>query len=168
MKYPNGIRYNNLKETSEFGNSKVEILNSNDIITISFQESITDGSFNNVINDIIEREKDYTISNDGIMYQISTSNNQKIIKKNISTIDIGDCETILKGIYGIDPSIPLIIFKRDYFKNETLIPLIDYEVYHPLNYSKLDLSYCKNTISLNIPATINEDKIYQYDPNDDY
>ena len=55
MKYPNGIRYNILKETSEFGNSKVEILNSNDIITISFQESITDGSFNNVINDIIER-----------------------------------------------------------------------------------------------------------------
>ena len=32
----------------------------------------------------------------------------------------------------------------------------------------MNLSYCNNTISLNIPATINEDKIYQYDPNDDY
>ena len=58
--------------------------------------------------------------------------------------------------------------KRDYFSNETLIPLIGYEVYHPINYSKLDLSYCNNSVSLNIPAKINEDKIYQYDPTSDY
>ena len=55
------------------------------------------------------------------MYQISTSNNQKIIQNNISTIDIGDCEKTLKEKYGIDQSLPLIIFKRDYYNNETLI-----------------------------------------------
>ena len=62
-------------------------------MTISFQESIIDGSFNDIINDIINDEKDYTISNDEIMYQITTSYNQKIIKKNISTVDIGNCES---------------------------------------------------------------------------
>ena len=137
-------------------------------MTISLQESITDGSLNDVIDDIIKEDKDYTIFNDDIMYQITTSNNQKIIKNNISTVDIRDCEQILKEIYDIEESIPLIIFKRDYFNPETLIPLIGYEVYHPLNKSKLDLSYCNNSVSLNIPVTINEDKIYQYDPNSDY
>ena len=63
---------------------------------------------------------------------------------------------------------PLIIFKRDYYNNETLIPLIEYEVYHPYNKSKLDLSFCNNTISLSIPVQINEDKLYQYNPNSDY
>ena len=40
--------------------------------------------------------------------------------------------------------------------------------YHPLNYSKLDLSSCDNNINLNIPVQIDENKIYQYDPNSDY
>ena len=37
-----------------------------------------------------------------------------------------------------------------------------------MNKSKLDLSYCNNTVSLNIPVTIDENKIYKYNPNDDY
>ena len=65
-------------------------------------------------------------------------------------------------------SIPLIILKFDYLIPGTLIPVIEYEVYHPLNKSKLDLSYCNNTVSLNIPVQIDEEKIYQYDPNSDY
>ena len=55
MKRPNGISYNKPKEISEFENTKDGILNPNDIITISFQESIIDGSFNDVINDIIKK-----------------------------------------------------------------------------------------------------------------
>ena len=34
--------------------------------------------------------------------------------------------------------------------------------------SKLNLSYCNNTVNLNIPVKIDENKIYQYDPNSDY
>ena len=165
---PKGTNISKSENICELDNTKDGKLNPNDIMTRNLQESITDGSLNVVIDDIIKEDKDYTISNDGIMYQITTSNNQKIIKNNISTVDIGDCEDTLKGIYGIDKSIPLIIFKRDYFNNETLIPLIGYEVYHPLNKSKLDLSYCNNTVSLNIPVQIDEEKIYQYDPNSDY
>ena len=50
-----------------------------------------------------------------------------------------------------------------------LIPVIGYEVFHPLNNSKLDLSYCQNeTADLNIPVTINEDNLFKYDPKSDY
>jgi cell division protein FtsL len=50
-----------------------------------------------------------------------------------------------------------------------LIPVIGYEVYHPLNNSQLNLSYCSNTtVKINIPVSIDEDKLYKYDPNSDF
>ena len=103
-----------------------------------------------------------------MVYQITTSDNQNNNQSNISKIDFGECEYTLKKIYNINMSIPLIIFKIDYFVSGSLIPIIGYEVYHPLNRTKLDLSYCNNTVNLNIPITINEDKLYQYDPSSDY
>ena len=88
---------------------------------------------------------------------MTTSENQKNnTNKNMSTIDLGDCEDKLKSVYGIDPSLPLIIFKIDYFSKDSLIPIIGYEIYHPLNKSKLDLTYCQDIlIKLNI--TYNND-----------
>ena len=50
-----------------------------------------------------------------------------------------------------------------------LIPVIGYEVYHPLNMSQLNLSYCSGiNIKLNIPVSIDEDEVEKYDPNSDY
>ena len=83
--------------------------------------------------------------------------------KNISTIDLGNCEDILRNIYKINYSLPLLIYKVDYKNPNLLIPIIGYEVYHPLNYSKLNLSHCDNTtVSVSIPVSINEDKLYIY------
>ena len=50
-----------------------------------------------------------------------------------------------------------------------LIPVIGYEVYHPLNYTKLDLNYCDDSLAkINIPVIIDEDKEFLNDPNSDY
>ena len=38
--------------------------------------------------------------------------------KNTSTLDLGDFEEKLKEVYDIDKSLPLIIFKIDYFSQE--------------------------------------------------
>ena len=46
----------------------------------------------------------------------------------------------------------LTIFKVEYYNNDSLIPIIGYEVYNPIDNSKLELSYCSNTINLNIPV----------------
>ena len=76
---------------------------------------------------------------------------------------------ILKGIYGIDPKLPLIIFKTDYYVPGIQIPVIGYEIFHPLNKSKLDLQYCKNSIiNFDIPVSIEEDKLIKYDPTSEY
>jgi len=63
----------------------------------------------------------------------------------------------------------LIIFKIDYFSPDTLIPIIGYEIYHPVNKSKLDLKYCKDIlIKLNIPVDIDDNNLFKYDPYNDY
>ena len=168
-KCPKGTIYNNTEKICEIINTENGTLNKNDIIIKSLQESITSGSFSNIINDVIGEGNDFTISNENALYQITSSDNQKIYKNNnFSTIDFGECEETLKGIYGIDDKIPLTIFKVEYSNNDSLIPIIGYEVYHPINNSKLELSYCNNSINLNIPVQIDENKIYQYDPNSDY
>ena len=75
----------------------------------------------------------------------------------------------LKKIYDIDDCLPLIIFKIDYYSDDTLIPIVGYEIYHPLNKSKLDLKYCEDIlINLNIPVDIVESKLYKYDPNSEF
>ena len=75
----------------------------------------------------------------------------------------------MKGIYNISSNLSLIIFKIDYYMEGLLIPLSGYEVYHPTNKSKLDLSYCdKSLINYNIPVSIDENNLDKYDPNSDY
>ena len=126
---------------------------------------------NEIISNIFEGEKkDIILEDDNIIFQITTTEYQKKnYNKNISTINLKECETLLKGIYNISLDQPLLIFKIDYFKEDLLIPIIEYEIYHPITKQKLDLNNCSNyNISLNIPVSINEDNLYKYDPKNEY
>ena len=135
----------------------------------SFGEYIQKGYLNNIIKNISENKDDYIEEYNDIIFQITTSDNQKYnSNKNISTIDLEKCENILKEIYSINISLPLIIFKIDYKYPDLLIPIIGYEIYHPENKSKLDLKYCNETIKLNIPVSIDENSLYKYDPNSEF
>ena len=92
-----------------------------------FRQEIFNFDINNNTKDIIKNENN-------VQYQITSSDNQKKnTDKNISSIDLGECETKLKDIYHIEQSLPLIIFKIDYFEPDKLnIPIIGYEIYHPI------------------------------------
>ena len=119
---------------------------------------------------ITENKKDIIKKEEDVLFQMTTTENQKNnSNKNVSTIDLGDCEQKLKRAYDIDQSLPLIIFKIDYFSPDSLIPIIGYEIYHPITKEKLDLSHCKDIlIKLNIPVNIDESKLYKYDPNSEF
>ena len=63
----------------------------------------------------------------------------------------------------------MIIFKIDYYKPGLLIPVIGYEIYHPLDKYQLDLNYYKDIlVKLNIPVSIDENNLFKYDPNSEY
>ena len=72
---------------------------------------------NNVYDyNISESKEDKVEVKNGVIYQVTTSDNQKNnSNKNISTLDLGDCEQILKTEYGIDPSLPLIYYIKYLF-----------------------------------------------------
>ena len=130
-----------------------------------YKEDITKG---NIIENIIKNKKDIIEKDNNITYQITTSDNQKNNTNinNISTIDLGICEDRLRYIYDINDTLPLIIFKIDYYSPYASIPIIGYEIYHPINKSKLNLTYCQDIlIKLNAPTSIDENNLFKYEPN---
>ena len=151
-------------------NNNEESKNKDEIIK-NLKKEIISGNISLLLSDVINGTKnDLTAEYNDIVYQIATTGNQKInTYKNLSTVNLGSCETQLKRIYHINENVSLIILKVDYKMDGLLIPVIGYEVYHPLNNSQLDLSYCSNTtVKINIPVSIDEDKLYKYDPNSDF
>ena len=121
-------------------------------------------------NILIENGEDIMIFEEGIKYQITSTLNQKINNyKNVSTINLGDCENILKTKYNISKNESLLIFKLDIFKEGLLTPIIEYEVYHPKTKEKLDLNYCLNiSINISMPIKLNKKDLFKHDPKNEY
>ena len=159
---------NFFKESKKASN---EELTNKDEVIISLKENLINGNLSSLLTDLVNGTKEDLIAEyKDIIYQLTTTENQKDDSySNISTIDLGECEDKLKGIYGINPNISLIILKIDYKMEGLLIPIIGYEVYNPLNMSQMNLSYCNDiNIKLNIPVSIDEDEVEKYDPSSDY
>ena len=168
MQCPVGTIYNETLDICVESNNPIDTSIEDNKISI-YQELITNGSFNTILDNIIDNNKDYIEQEGLVTFHITSTEIQKISKNNNSIIDLGKCEYILKDIYRLNYSIPLIVFKVEYKSQDTLIPMIEYEIYHPYNHSKLDLSFCSNlSINLNISVSIDENKLYIYDPNSDY
>ena len=145
----------------------------NDIIKFfeNFKTIQINESINSIISNIIEgKQGDLLIKENNTYYQITSTYNQKNkTYDNFSSILFEKCENILKKYYNISENQTLLILKFDYFMENTLIPIIDYEVFNPNTKEKLNLSICNDSyINLNIPVEIDEDNIFKYDPNSEY
>ena len=132
---------------------------------------IKNGLMNSLLKNILnEKEDDFIVKNGNILYQLTSSYNQRNkIYKNISSINLGECENILKEKYNINKNESLLIFKIEYLIEEFLIPIIKFEVFNPINKEQFNLDYCNN-ININIytQVSINEKALFKYDPNSDY
>ena len=137
----------------------------------NIREKLTQKELDSLLLNVTDGEKkDLLIKSKNITYQITTTDNQNNkIYTNISTIKMQKCEEILKKEYEIDKDKSLIIFKIDYYMEGLSIPVIGYEVYDPDTKKKLNLSFCDEVlIDVDIPVSIDEDKLFKYDPNSDY
>ena len=134
-------------------------------------------------NDIIKKEMDMNLSvslfvnkkdlivfDDTEIYQITSSFNQNNKENNKNpTINLGECEKILKHSNNINDDEALIIFKMEYYFDDFLIPITEYEIFNPRTKEKLELNICNNIkINITIPVEIDENIIYKYDPNSEY
>ena len=156
------------KEICKISNDKLSI--QEDMIK-NIREKLTQKELDTLLLNVTDGEKkDLLIKSKNIRYQITTTDNQNNkIYSNISTIKMQKCEEILKKEYEIDKDKSLIIFKIDYYMEGLSIPVIGYEVYDPDTKKKLNLSFCDEVlIDVDIPVSIDEDKLFKYDPNSDY
>ena len=96
----------------------------------------------------------YTIfEGNNIKYEITSYENQAFTE-NFSFIDFGECASKIKSYYNIDD---FIVLKSDIKNNDTLTPSVEYEIFHPENKSKLDLSICSDLkINIQLPAKLDE------------
>jgi surface protein len=145
---------------------------SKSILIRNIINGIQEGLIDNLIeNYIIKKNMNIIKIVNNTQYQITSSFNQNPKDSNISTLELGDCENKLKDIYNIPKKDPLIIFKTEQYFEGLLIPLIEYEVFHPITKKKLNLDYCKKeniNVTITIPVSINEEYLFKYDPNSTY
>ena len=102
---------------------------------------------------------------------LTSTSNQKNNENNI-TMDLGECENILKDDYNISANDSLYILQIISEEIGMKIPKIEYEIYYPLNntvgLTKLNLSSCKETkIEISIAVKIN-DVLDKYNSSSDY
>ena len=160
--------------SNDLYNGKCKInnnINDKDDFINNIKNKIINDSTNKFISNVIGGDKkDLMIKDNNTLYQITSSDNQNNNKyNNISSIILGECEDILKKEYKIDNNQPLLIFKIDYFQPDSLIPIIGYEVFHPITKEKLDLRLCKEAlINFNIPVSFDENNLFKYDPENQY
>ena len=154
------------------GECKINNIYDKDDIINHIKDKIINDSTNSLMSNVIGGDKkDLIIKDNNTLYQITTSDNQNNNQyNNISSIILGKCEDVLKSKYNlINKDLPLLIFKIDYFQPGSLIPIIGYEVYHPITKEKLDLTLCKDDlINYNIPVSIDENNLVKYDPESQY
>ena len=120
----------------------------------------------------IDNGKDKEILEDNILITLTTTNNQKNSEKtNKTTINFEKCENLLKINYNISLNDSLYIIKLDIKEEGMKIPIIEYEVYYPLQdgeLTQLNLKICKDLkVKITIPVSIIDD-IKQHNMSSDY
>jgi len=102
----------------------------------------------------------------------STTNQKKKEDKNNITMDLGQCENILKNHYNISYNNSLYILQIITEEKGMKIPKMEYEIYYPLyndnELIKLNLSYCQDTkIDISISVKI-DGQLDKYNSSSDY
>ena len=108
-----------------------------------FEETISSSNFDTTI---IEKGVDFSTKIGKLTFILTTSHNQKNnIKDNLTTINLGECETLLRNYYNISNESEIFIKKLDIVQEGMKIPKIEYDIYSKLNGTnliKLNISIC--------------------------
>ena len=136
----------------------IEILENICIINYIFDdylEEITNNIESIIFDDTLLGDEEIVIFGNNIVYQITTSDSD-VEYNNVSHIDFGECEEILKEKYNISY---LLILKYDITINEAIPTKVEYSVYDPDSKKKLNLSFCESKINIKSPLKIDDNSL---------
>ena len=118
-------------------------------------EALKNGSIDLNTNEIIIKGKN-------VSFHILKNDEQDFeTMNNLSSIDLNECEDLLKEKYNIKDS--LIIFIADIKRNDTISTQVEYQIINPYNNEILDLSICDNVkIDIYAPIDLDTDTLNLY------
>ena len=135
---------------------------------VKIVEEILNGNLGELIKQILINDTEIIINEENSIHQITSLNYQKG-NNNLSTIDFGQCQDLLRNKYNIKENEELIIYKIEHKIEGFNIPIIEYVLFNQNGSMNLNLSICDNmTIKYGIPVSINENEISKYDPSSDF
>ena len=119
--------------------------------------SVYDYMKSNYINSNIT-DNQIIIQTKNVLFQLSSNEDQKNNNNpSISSIDLLECEEKLKAAYNIDEDEDLIILKTDIKSSDLTQTYVQYEIYHPIDLTPLELSVCDDvTVSINAPVKLDD------------
>ena len=170
--YPIKIENNNFLNCYDNFNFDIQdVLNKNET-NLSVKEEIEyydniikvieKGFIDNYNTSKLDNGQDEVIKTEKMTVTLTTVQNQKEnINNNMTIVDLGECEELLRKEYNISINETLYMKKIDIKQEEMNTLKVEYDIYCKLfgtNLIKLNLTVCKNSkISIFIPIVINED-----------
>ena len=163
------ITYINLEKKTEFLTEKnvieEEKTEKNCTVDEILNNECTDGKITlNQIEDIKNNllSQNYTgqnkiIATETVIIQLSSLEDQMNQENsNVSNIDLGDCEDILRRENNLGGDEVLIVYKTDIKSSDLSTTYVTYEVYDS-SLNKLNLDVCSDTqITINVPVHLDE------------
>ena len=136
----------------------------NGIIELNQVKELFNQFSNNIIYFGYGDERMKIIETGNVIFQIIYLNENDIgLNPNVSFVNIGECEKILKSVYNISESESLIMVKSDSKKTEEPTTVF-FDLYHPKTRTKLNMSYCYDVqIKINIPTQLENNTIELYE-----
>ena len=171
-------------EEQELLNTNITLCSNNDTLSGKCNIKISNEQLGILYNDLKNKISSNTseiIMTKNVIFQISSLKEQKNNENpNISSIDLGECEKILKKNLSLNESQELIIFKMDIKSEDLSSTYVQYEIYDPTTLELVLLDACKDIpINIKIPSHLDEntESIYNslsksgynlFDLNDDF
>jgi hypothetical protein len=136
----------------------------------AFEDIITEimnGSLSNLIDQVVNNQKDFVMVSNGDSYHLSTIKMQ-FKQEELSAVDLGPCEDTLRQTFSLGDQ-ELLIFKVDHEVPGFKIPIIEYVLLTQDGRININLDICKDIpVNYLIPVNISTDKLYLYDPNNEF
>ena len=136
------------------------------------RNGIKSGNLNDLIEDILENDKDLVIEGEDMIFQLTSSESQNNkIYDNISIIKLGQCGKLLCEENNMNENENLLIFKIDIKEEGLSIPLVEYEIYDYNKKKQLDLNICdetNNKIEIFFPTSNVQNEIFKHNISSDY
>ena len=128
---------------------------------------ITSGSLDQIIDQIINNNKDFVMTADGDKYHLTTLT-QQFETQYLSAVDLGNCEDKLRQEYDLGNQ-EILIFKVDHLIQSFKIPIIEYVLFTENGKININLDSCKGIpVNYYIPVNISGDQLYLYDPDNEF